>query len=44
MTTGVALDGYESYKYLNIEQTLEDTVYFATHLELSGYEKDTVGI
>ncbi len=41
-TTGITLDGYQSYKYFNIEQALEDTVYFATHLELSGYQKDTL--
>ena len=36
--TGVALDGYETYKYLNDEQALQDVVYLATNFQPPGYE------
>ena len=29
----VAIDGYDAYKYLNLEQALEDVVYFAKHFQ-----------
>lgn len=34
--SGLALDGYEAYKYLTNEQALEDAVYFARNLQLEG--------
>lgn len=39
-TTGHALDGYDAYKYLTIEQALEDAVYFATHFSPPGCTED----
>ncbi len=39
-TTGLAPDGYDTYKYLNNEQALEDVVYFATHFQPPGHEND----
>lgn len=36
-TTGLALAGYDAYKYLTNEQALEDAVYFATNFSPSGY-------
>jgi hypothetical protein len=39
-TTGLALDGYDAYKYLTNEQALEDAVYFATHFSPAGYDED----
>ncbi|MCJ1353750.1 MAG: hypothetical protein MMC33_003737 [Icmadophila ericetorum] len=36
-TSGLALAGYEAYKYLNNEQALEDAVYFATHFQPPDY-------
>ena len=38
-TTGMAEDGYAAYKYLNTEQALQDTVYFATHFFPKGLEQ-----
>ena len=35
--TGVALEGWEAYKYLNNEQALEDTVYLAKNSNPPGY-------
>ena len=35
--TGLALAGYDAYKYLTNEQALEDAVFFATHFQPSGY-------
>jgi Serine carboxypeptidase S28 len=37
-STGTALSGYDAYKYLNNEQALEDTVYFANNFSPPGYE------
>ena len=39
-TTGLALAGYDAYKYLNNEQALEDAVYFATHFQPTGYSDE----
>ncbi len=39
--TGKALEGYDAYKFLNNEQALEDTVYFANHFSPPGYEDNT---
>ncbi|KAF7507600.1 hypothetical protein GJ744_010270 [Endocarpon pusillum] len=39
--TGKALEGYDAYKYLNNEQALEDTVYFASNFKPPGYEDST---
>jgi Serine carboxypeptidase S28 len=36
--TGMALGGYDAYKYLNNEQALQDTVYFAENFGPPGYE------
>jgi hypothetical protein len=36
-TTGLAIDGYDAYKYLNNEQALQDAVYFATHFQPPGH-------
>lgn len=38
-TTGMAIAGYEAYKYLNTEQALQDPVYFASTFEPVGLEK-----
>ena len=38
-TSGRALDGYAAYQYLNTEQALQDTVYFADHFQPPGLEK-----
>ncbi|MCJ1420932.1 hypothetical protein MMC32_007292 [Xylographa parallela] len=38
-TTGLALAGYDAYKYLNNEQAMEDVVYLATHFQPPGYSK-----
>nr|OQO15986.1 hypothetical protein B0A51_16683 [Rachicladosporium sp. CCFEE 5018] len=35
---GYAIDGYEAYKYLNTEQSLQDPVYFAHNFEPPGLE------
>ena len=43
--TGVFLDGYDAYRYLTVDQALEDVVYFAQHFNTSTVTaayKDTV--
>lgn len=37
--SGMAGAGYAAYKYLNTEQALEDTVYFANHFKPPGLEQ-----
>ncbi|KAL8744586.1 MAG: hypothetical protein Q9190_003179 [Brigantiaea leucoxantha] len=39
LTTGMAVDGYSAYKYLNTEQALQDTVYFASNFEPRGLDE-----
>ncbi|MCJ1394463.1 hypothetical protein MMC18_007341 [Xylographa bjoerkii] len=39
-TTGLALAGYDAYKYLNNEQAMEDAVYLATHFQPPGYSEE----
>ena len=39
-TTGLAVAGYDAYKYLNNEQALQDVVYFATHFSPPGYREE----
>jgi Serine carboxypeptidase S28 len=36
--TGLALEGYDAYKYLSNEQALEDTVYFANNFSPPGHD------
>ncbi|KAN0108655.1 Serine carboxypeptidase S28 domain containing protein [Hyaloscypha variabilis] len=40
ITTGLAAEGYDAYKYLNNEQALEDVVCFANHFQPPGHEND----
>ena len=37
-TSGLAMGGYTAYKYLNTEQALEDSVYFANNFQPPGLE------
>ena len=38
-TSGMAEAGFETYKYLNTEQALQDPVYFANHFQPPGMEQ-----
>ncbi|KAG0648292.1 putative extracellular serine carboxypeptidase [Hyphodiscus hymeniophilus] len=40
--TGIALDEYEAYRYLTIEQALEDAIYFTKNFDPPGYSMSQV--
>jgi len=42
ITTGIAAEEYDAYKYLNNEEALEDVVYFANHFQPPGHENETL--